>query len=511
MRLARTALLALVLPAAALAGVELGLRAAGAAWAGVTPLFSRPKAFPLYAVGESTAFGMPFGPKISFPKIVSRMLGGKVQGRPLEIVNLARPGSQTEEQYWRLLRELSLRPRREGLVLVYAGINETLHETPSRLELALDRSLVLSRISYLVRSPRGERRALDYERRLAKIVALARARGLKVVVSTLVGNVRDFAPPLPGGLRGEPALARARRFETLGRWREAAKVYEELLSRDGPHPGLLHRLGVCALRSGRPDEARSIFQRGIDLGGAKRPTTEQALAVRRAARRHGAALTDSRALFAAASPHGLPGYDLFLDAHHPNLRGYLIIAGGFARQASRLLNTPVVHAQVAEAELKSEAGFSPEDERGVCTSLFMWFCGEAGHGCDKEEALGRAGHFLALAERMSGRQEPVYRLLLALLRQDRAEAGRWLAQEDRISREETALASLVCNPTWIWEVVTEAGLSGASRETAERLVAGAISRSRCGERPTLEELRRRAARPEGSRLSPRSEAGPPRS
>lgn len=489
MKTTRAALLVLLIPAAALLTVELGLRAATAAWAAATPLCSRPKTFPLYAVGESTAFGLPFGPKISFPKIVSRMLGGQVRGRPLEIVSLARPGSQTEEQYWRLLRELSLRPRQDGLVLIYVGVNETLRETPSRLELALDRSLILSRISYLVRSPRGERRALDYERRLAKIVALARARGLPVVVSTLVGNVRDFAPPLPASLRGDPALERARRSETLGRWREAARVYEELLRRDGPHPGLLHRLGVCALRSGRPDEAGSLFQGGIDLGGAKRPTTEQELAVRRAARRHGAALTDSRALFAAASPQGLPGYELFLDAHHPNLRGQLIIARGFARQASRLLNTPLVRPQVSEAELKSEAGFSPEDERGVCTSLFMWFCGEAGHGCDKDDALDRAGHYLGLAERMSGRQEPVYRLLLALLRRDRAEAQRWLAQEERLSREEAALASIVCNPAWIWEVVTEAGLSDASREAAERLVAGAISRSRCGERPTVEELR----------------------
>ena len=108
----RTALLILAIPASALLGVELGLRAAGLAWAVLYPILSRSETFPVYVVGESTAFGMPFAPKISFPKIVSLMLGGRIRGKPLEIVSLAKIGSQTEEQYWRLFRELSLRPRR---------------------------------------------------------------------------------------------------------------------------------------------------------------------------------------------------------------------------------------------------------------------------------------------------------------------------------------------------------------------------------------------------------------
>ncbi len=41
--------------------------------------------FYIYVVGESTSYGEPFDPKISFPKIISYMFDGKIKNRKIEI------------------------------------------------------------------------------------------------------------------------------------------------------------------------------------------------------------------------------------------------------------------------------------------------------------------------------------------------------------------------------------------------------------------------------------------
>ena len=490
MRRWRAALFILAAPVLALLAVELGLRAAGLAWTAWYRASSRPETFPVYVVGESTAFGEPFAPKITFPKIVALMFGGRIRGRPLEIVNLARPGSQTEEQYWRLFRELSLRPRREGLVLIYIGINETYPDSPpSWLARSLDRSLILSRILYLIRSRRGAHRALDYERRLAKLAALARGRGLPVVISTLVGNVRDFAPDVRGDRLDDPGrrgIERAGRLERLGRWRTAAGIYEDLLRRNGADAGLLHHLAVCRLRSGRTAEARALFRQAVDLGGTERPTTEQELAIRRVAGGSGAALSDSRALFEAASPLALPGYDLFTDVCHPNVRGYLLIAGGFSRQIAKLLNIPIVRPRLSESDLAAESGFSADDELGVYRSRVMWSFGEASCRTDREPVLKLCEHYIGLVERKSGHEAVVYRFVLALLAHDESAGRYWLSRKGLLYRDRDALTAIVHTPGWLAQTVADAGLPKTLAREAQRLMVYGVGLSQRGSRPAAE-------------------------
>jgi tetratricopeptide (TPR) repeat protein len=482
MKTLRTATLILAGALLAFLWVELGLRGAALAWRLCYRSCSRPAAFPVYVVGESTAYGEPFAPKISFPSIVSLMFGGRLRGKPLEIVNLARPGSNTEAQYWQLLRELALRPRPEGIVLIYVGINETLSERPpSRGALLADRSLLWSRLSGMLRS---HGLGLDYEHRLAKLLALARGCGYPVVVSTLVGNVRDFQPGFSRELRQDPirsaAYERARREEALGRWRAAAQIYADLAAGGGPNPGIIHREARCRLELGQYAQARELFQRAADQGSTKRPTTAQDQAIRRLAARCGAALADSRAVFAAAAPQGLPGYDLFMDAHHPNLRGYLLLARAFAREISRLLDAPVVRGGLSEAEVRSESGFSARDESGVAATRFLWFCGEAFHRGDPEEPLRMARRYLGQAERGTGRRLPAYRFLLALLARDRAGVARSLVDQDAIRRDRENLGSIGCNQEWTAQLVKDSGLPEALASEAQKIMTFAGGLSDCG-------------------------------
>ena len=465
--------------------VELGLRGAALLWRLAYRSLPGPASFPVYVVGESTAYGEPFDPKVSFPAILSLMFGGRLRGKPLEIVNLARTGSNTEEQYWLLLRELALRPRREGVVLVYVGINETNPERPFfRGMLLADRSLLISRILYLRHERRGDKPGLDYEHRLAKLLALARGVGYPVVISTLVGNVRDFQPDISHEFLQDPlraaAYERASREERRGRWRAAADHYALLAAGHDFNAGLIHGEARCRLRLGQIAEARELFHKAVDQGGSKRPTSEQDQAIRRLARSTGAALADSRALFEAAAAHGLPGYDLFMDAHHPNLRGYLLLAESFARQIARVLDVPVLRGELSEADVRRELGFSERWQRDVYATRFIWFCGEASYRADPAEALRMAQRYLELAEHGYGHRLPAYRFLLALLERDPAAVKRCLSEKNAILRDRPHLRSIGCNHEWTLENVQNARLPQPLASEAQQIVDLAGRLASCG-------------------------------
>jgi tetratricopeptide (TPR) repeat protein len=526
MKLLRLAVWSLFAAVLALFWVELGLRGAALAWKLAYRACSRPGPFPVYVVGESTAYGEPYAPAISFPRILSMMFGGRLRGRPLDLVILAEPGSGTEVQYWRLLRELALRPRRGGVVLVYAGINECSPEPPPGFPALLaDRSLVLSRLAVLRRTRAGRRGwELDFEHRLAKILRLADAYGYPVVLSTLSGNLREFQPDVSRGVRDDPERAalfeKALREEAGGRWRSAAAGYEELARGGQGDPGLEHRRARCLLELGRADEARELFQKAADRGGTKRPTTSQNEAIRRLAARFKTGLADPRTDFARAAPDGLPGYDLFLDAHHPNLRGYLVLASSFAREISRMLGEPVARPVLTEAEVRQEAGFTESGELGVYSSRFLWFCGEAWQRVDPREPLRMARRYMNAAERVRGRPSPAYRFLLSLVGRDRPGLERALRDREALRRDREALGAIGCNPEWTRELVLGADLPEPLRKEAQSvmdLAARVSVRGRGGgpDRPRAPspqrlkylESKKRADRGVALVLSGRGEAG----
>src|SRR5262245_23187757 len=83
-------------------------------------------AFSVYLLGSSTAAGFPYAPRADFVKIAALLVdGGKVDGRPLRVVNLAGVG-RTAGVVLRDARELcSQRPRPDrSLVVLYVAHNE---------------------------------------------------------------------------------------------------------------------------------------------------------------------------------------------------------------------------------------------------------------------------------------------------------------------------------------------------------------------------------------------------
>jgi len=303
MRLTRTAAAALALLLAA-----EGLFRAALWTAARLRRETPPRAFELYAVGESTMAGVPYPPRTAPPYLVKKILGGTVDRRTIVVTPLAAAGESIYPQAAAFERAVRARRRdNPGAVLIYAGHNDAAYEdeTPpfERFrERWLYRSAALRALFFALeeRVPALRVRTLGtYEHHLRRVVEAARDAGLMPVLTVPAANLADMDPGLGDGGRAYGLYEEARALGARGRWTEAAPLFRAVVDARAP-----------------------------DNFG--RATTAQAEVVRRLAAEYGAPLVDAGALFARASARGVPGEDLFVDGQHPDFRGYVLLARAYA-------------------------------------------------------------------------------------------------------------------------------------------------------------------------------------
>ncbi|OGS13716.1 MAG: hypothetical protein A2285_01275 [Elusimicrobia bacterium RIFOXYA12_FULL_57_11] len=434
----------------------------------------------IYVAGESTAVGVPYDSELSFSRILAWMYGGRLGPDRINIINLAQQGSGLEAQYWALLKELSLRPPRKGLLLVYAGINETGVEEDTgavaRWRLAQG-SVLLSKLLFLaegeelepVFGPRSTPAKFEY--RLRRLVSLAASHGLRTVISTLSGNFSGLPPYRSGEVPAGPVYAAALRSEAAGRWKEAADLYAGLLVVSHGQPELHYRLGVCLAKRGRAREAAAHFLRVADYGQQKRPTSIQNDTIRRVAASQGARLVETAELFERASPGGLVGYNLFLDAHHPNLAGYLLLAGSFSAGVSELTGIKPRRSAPTEREMLAAFPFSDDELFEVHASRVKWFCANSTMSTAPEQLIRKAEEHAAAAEALAGRlgksrglelKVCFLKLLISAARRDTGGVRFWLERGDFLGRNSGFIkAGNADYDSWVRGMLVYSGLPEA--------------------------------------------------
>lgn len=277
----------------------------------------------LYAVGGSTTRGEPYGPPLSFAAVTARSFCGK----PVVVYNLGRPGESIYPQALRLRRRLRWRDRRNpAAVLIYSGHNEPFRPGWSGWqrfkERVLWRSLLLSDVVAAVERGLRLRRPHDlaaYEAYLRLAVEESRAAGAAPVLATVSSNVTGVEPnPSPEALESWRA----------GRWWDAVDA-----------------------------DPRTEFGRS---------TRAQNEAVRRV----GAPLNDTVAAFG-----GLPGSRHFIDGHHPNADGVVVIASGFTDRLEEALGEKARCRPRDGAEAVRAAGLTPEQLADAHTQAGLWLVG----------------------------------------------------------------------------------------------------------------------------------------
>ncbi len=365
----------------------------------LTARYRQRDAFEIYAVGESSTYGQPYGPSAAFPELVKMMFEARLAGRPIVVHNLGRPGDTMYPQSVDLLRMLKVRDKSEpAVVLIYSGHNESFQRTEERPYLAgsysalkrelLYHSLLASDLLILFERRsgfQGLRDFVDYDYHVRRVIEASRQSGALPILSTVIGNVGGVEPnvacvagdqpPGPSCASVSELLEPGLRLERAGRSKQALALYDGLLAdHRSLEPLLRYRIAKCLEAQGRFALARHEFWRAIDAEGPGtfgRAKTGLNDYLKRIAKEYAIPLVDAVALFESHSPHGIVGNELMSDGHHPNMQGYLILAEGFARQISRAFSEPI-HRTLDEQDAFREAGLGSSEQARALTDSGLW-------------------------------------------------------------------------------------------------------------------------------------------
>lgn len=325
----------------------------------------------IVVVGESSARGEPYQPWLSLGQIVGWQLEQVFPGRKIR-VDVRAAGGFCLEQSILLLRTLKERP---DAIIVFGGhnefqtrfgwsrdvryyVDESPRSTLALLDLARAKSSAATLILATLDRHRGEagpphhvtrqlvdrpicaRREYtflldDFTRRLDDLAAYCnRIEAIPILVAP-ASNVGAFEPSRSivsdragAGERAAFALEfeRARAAESENPM-AAIAAYRRLLDRQPEFAESHYRLARLLEGAGSWALARQhyVLARDLDAFPLRCPS-DFLESIRIVAARHSAILIDGSEVLARQSPHGILNDQLFHDAHHLNLAGYVSLA-----------------------------------------------------------------------------------------------------------------------------------------------------------------------------------------
>lgn len=346
----------------------------------VIPVEKPTNAVRIVVLGESAAMGDP-EPDFGVARVLEALLRARYPGVEFEVVNAAMTAINSH-----VVREIAkdCRPLRADVWIVYLGNNEVVgpfgagtvftSQVPGRPVIRASIALKATRLGqWLAGLGRRERAPAEWEgmemflrqqvraddtklqtaygyfrRNLDDILRLGAQSGAQVVVSTMVGNVKD-CPPFASLNKPELSTAdqarwkehQARGSQLLAerKFTEALQSFRAAAALDDHHAELSFRLGQCLLALGQTNEARPALLRARDLDTLRfRPDTRINQVIRdSAAARPGVRLVDAERVFERQSPGGLPGEEFLFEHVHFNFDGNYVLARALADEVAAAL------------------------------------------------------------------------------------------------------------------------------------------------------------------------------
>ena len=297
--------------------------------------------FRVFVLGASTTNGFPYGYNGTFSRVLQDALHDVLPGSTVEVVNLGIAALNTYYLYDEVGEILAQHP---DAVLIYAGQNEYYG------------ALGVASTERAVGSPGVVRTYLELQR--LKIFLLARDLAVKIARALAGGASRDTAAGLMEFVVRDPDIPLGGRLydrgveqyrdnlrAILGRFHDAgvpvfigsltSNLRDQPPLRSTPTPGYppadsVYVAAQAALRAGDTAQARTAFRLAKDLDGLRfRAPSAFNQIIRDEAREHGAHYVPVDEAFAAASPGGIPGKELFWEHLHPTQAGDLLMAKAF--------------------------------------------------------------------------------------------------------------------------------------------------------------------------------------
>jgi tetratricopeptide (TPR) repeat protein len=224
---------------------------------------------------------------------------------------------------------------------------------------------------------------------LRDIVAVARGSGIPVMISTVGVNLKDSAPFASlhrAGLTPNEQKAWDDKFregkalEDAGEHGKALDRYLEAAAIDDRYAELQYRMGRVYWALGEFSAAKARFALARDLDTLRFRADSRINEIIRSvasAAGQGVELIDGEQLFAEASPHGVPGRELFYEHVHMNPHGnYLLARALFSRVVALLPEEVRRSAATLEPLSEEEAdrllALTAQDQRRVARTVTAW-------------------------------------------------------------------------------------------------------------------------------------------
>jgi tetratricopeptide (TPR) repeat protein len=295
--------------------------------------------FRIFLMGCSTARGFPFQMSATFSRILHQRLQDLYQHTRIEMVNTSMAAINSYAMYDFIDEILKQKP---DLIMIYTGHNEYYGAMGVSsvegggnvrwlkiMHLKLIRLKTYQLVQQLVKKiagifsndssrPKGTlmtrmaiKNAIEYDSELYRagiqqfadnmevVLKKSHDAGVKVVLGELVSNVSGIAPLIsctPGEHEAVQLFRNARALEEQGKYPEALEMYYQAKDRD-------------AIVFRAPEGINEVIH---DLGT-----------------RYKSVVVPMKKIFSEQSPNGIPGFNLFTEHLHPNVKGYFLMADAF--------------------------------------------------------------------------------------------------------------------------------------------------------------------------------------
>lgn len=328
-------------------------------------IFAREKpkrSFRVFVMGESAAAGFPYPRNVEFSRMLADVLRDVLPQDSVEVINLAVAATNS---FAVLDMAEEVAAQRPDAVLIYAGHNEYYGALGAASHVKIPGGVTAVRLYLRLLRLRS---VLALRNGITRVIARGATRDGDLEAASLMEILaRDRQIPLGGSLY----QVGARQFESnldaicrLFKERGIAVFVGSLASnlRDQPPFAAAANAGAgsadstfaaahAAFATGESARAESLFTRAKDLDVVRfRAPSEFNRVIRSVSARTGAIYVRVAETFAATSPGGVPGSNIFLEHVHPTRAGQALVGRVFYES---LLRSGLFGTEIDTTRLRS--------------------------------------------------------------------------------------------------------------------------------------------------------------
>lgn len=431
------------------------------------------KTFNVYYFGESTMWGEPYLDTI--PILVEKMLQGEVDGKELKWINMGIPGIDFIEVNRRIKQVVDQKNIYfPSLVVVYSGHNEFLgyqsgngfsfnknDNNPigwvlsrSRLAYKVAKYLKLYKLEIddraffdtpVVSTNKRAEIFNEFENKVQSTISYLRNNEVPIIISTQVGNYADFEPNRSVFTGDELKKEEFKKYMDegvvafkKGDINKALSDYNSALKIDDKFAETYYRLGQVYQKLGQNKKAWEAYSKAVDYDMMPiRATSFQNDFIRGIGENGNTKIVDVVNYLRQKSETSLIGNNFILDAQHPNLEGYRLIAELYAKKIASMYPQNTKFVPLFDEEV--DKMFNSDDVLfDVYTSRADWMVRLSTWRYDFGNRLEVAENYLEKAKEIHDRRAHYYltKMTIAYLRKDVPEAEKNYEMAKKINRKE---------------------------------------------------------------------------